>query len=451
MTIAKQGTLSGAGAAMLIKLKRGFDLSMTGAPEQIIHRAPPVRTVAVVGHDYADLRHSLTVTEGDAVRLGQTLFTDRRFPQVRYTSPGTGVVSAIHRGAKRRLASIVITLEGDDAETQAEAFPAEGVERLSGLSPDAVRDRLLRSGLWTALRARPYDRVAEPDHVPRALFVTAMDTNPLAGDPTVVLAEHAQAFEHGLTVLSRLAKTYVCKSPSMNLTVPALAEVVVAEFQGPHPAGLPGTHIQCLAPGSEPAWHIGYQDVIAIGKLFVTGSLWPERIVALGGPGMTHPRLVRTRLGASLNDVVSGGTRTDCRIISGSVLSGRRITPTAAHLGRYHQQVSVLPEVETDGTRPGFLSLLTNRRHPSGRVDTAVNGWPSGMLPVEAFEKVWPLPTPPVPLLRALLVRDAELARALGCLDLSEEDLSLCSYVCPAKYDYGSALRATLRAIERSD
>ena len=359
---------------------------------------------------------------------------------------------AIHRGAKRRLASIVIALEGDDAETQAEPFPAEGVESLAGLSPDTVRERLLRSGLWTALRARPYARVAEPDALPRALFVTAMDTNPLAGDPTVVLAEHTQAFDHGLTVLSRLATTYVCKSPSLNLAVPASAEVVVAEFEGPHPAGLPGTHIQCLAPGrAEPAWYIGYQDVIAIGKLFVTGKLWSERIVALGGPGMTHPRLVRTRPGASLDDLVSGGTKTDCRIISGSVLSGRRITPTAAHRGRYHQQVTVLPEVAADDTRPGLLSLLTNRRNSSRPLDTAVNGWPGGMLPVEAFERVWPLRTPPVPLLRALLVRDAELARALGCLDLSEEDLSLCSYVCPAKYDYGSALRATLRAIERSN
>jgi len=435
---------------MLIKLKRGLDLPIAGAPEQIIHPAPQLSTVALMGADYVDLKHSLSVTEGERVRLGQTLFTDRRYSEIRYTAPGSGHVRAINRGAQRRLSSVVIELDGNDAET----FPAHATESLGDLASDTIKDMLLRSGLWTAFRARPYDRIPPPDRLPHALFVTAMDTNPLAADPAVIIAEHAEDFRHGLTVLSRLAtdKTYLCKSPSTSLPAPAVDGPVIAEFQGPHPAGLPGTHIHYLATASEQPenWHVGYQDVIAIGKLFLTGQLWPDRIVALCGPGIARPRLLRARIGANLDELLSGESKPNCRVISGSVFAGRRTTLTAAHLGRYHQQVTVLPEVADHQARPGLLSRLIGRDGSSSAINTAVNGWPSGMLPVEAFERVWPLQIPPTPLLRALLVRDVETARALGCLALDEEDLALCTYVCPAKYDYGSALRATLRAIERS-
>jgi len=357
---------------MLIKLKRGFDLPIAGAPEQIIHPAPALHTVALVGSDYVDLKHALAVAKGDRVRLGQTLFTDRRYPEVRYTAPGSGYVRAINRGAKRRLASIVIELDGDDAET----FSAHESQSLADLSSDTVTELLLLSGLWTAFRARPYSRVPPPNSLPHALFITAMDTNPLAADPAVAIAEHTDDFRHGLTVLSRFAtdKTYLCKSPSTTLSIPVLEGLVTAEFQGPHPAGLPGTHIHCLATHSaEPAWYVGYQDVIAIGKLFLTGKLWPERIVALGGPGVTRPRLVRTRIGASLDELLSGESKANCRVISGSVLSGRRATQTATHLGRYHQQVTVLPEVANRDAGPGLLAGLMGQDRASRPIDTAVN------------------------------------------------------------------------------
>ena len=433
---------------MLIKLKRGLDLPLSGAPEQVIHPTPRLTTVALIGADYVDLRHSMAVSEGERVRLGQTLFTDRRYSEVCYTAPGSGYVRAIHRGAKRRLASVVIELDGEEAES----FPAHDPAELGRLSVTTVQETLLRSGLFTAFRVRPYGRVPAPDQFPSALFVTAIDTNPLAVDPAVVIGENRKAFDQGLTVLSRLPaeKVYVCTSPSANLSIPEVEGIVSVQFQGPHPAGLPGTHIHHLARHGTEAWYIGYQDVIALGKLFVSGELWPERIVALGGSGIGNPRLVRAPIGASLDDLVCDEAAPDCRIISGSVLSGRRATPTAAHLGRYHTQVTVIPEVARRTGLPPLFSRLIGRGRGSRQIDTAANGLPGGMLPVEAFERVWPLHTPPAPLLRALLVRDAEAALELGCLDLEEEDLSLCSYVCPAKYDYGSALRATLRDIERA-
>jgi len=441
---------------MTIKLNRGLDLTLPGAPEQVIGPCPDVSHVALLGADYPDLRPALAVSEGERVRLGQALFTDRRHPEIRYTAPAAGRVLAINRGARRKLSSLVMELDGEEAE----AYPAHEPARLASLAPQTVRDALLRSGLWTSFRSRPYNTIPPPDRFPGALFINAMDTNPLAADPSVVLAARAEDFRHGVTAVSRLATgtTYVCKSPATPLEPPGADGVVVAEFEGPHPAGLAGTHMHYLRarPGETERWHVGYQDVIAIGRLLATGQLWRDRIVAVGGPGISNPRLLRAPVGASLVELLAGELAPGCRLISGSVLSGRKATPPDAYLGRYHQQVTAVPEYYAR-SRSGqagsrLLSALIPRRPEviPPQPTTAVNGWPAGMLPVEDFERVWPLRTPPLPLLRALLVRDTETAVALGCLDLDEEDLALCSFVCPAKHDYGSALRATLRECERS-
>jgi Na+-transporting NADH:ubiquinone oxidoreductase subunit A len=441
---------------MTIKLKRGLDLTLPGAPEQVIGPCPELSRVAVLGADYPDLRPALAVSEGERVRLGQALFTDRRHPEIRYTAPAAGRVLAINRGARRRLSSLVIEVDGEEAE----AYPAHEPARLASLAPETVRDALLRSGLWTSFRSRPYNSIPPPDRRPGALFVNAMDTNPLAADPSVILAEHSEDFRHGVTAVSRLATgiTYVCKSPATPLELPAADGLVIADFEGPHPAGLAGTHMHYLRArsGETERWHVGYQDVIAIGRLVATGRLWRSRIVAVGGPGVRNPRLLRAPAGASLAELVAGQLAAGCRLISGSVLSGRKATPPHDYLGRYHQQVTVVPEYYARSrsvqVRSPLLSALIRKRADiiAPQPTTAVNGWPAGMLPVEDFERVWPLRTPPLPLLRALLVRDTETAVALGCLDLDEEDLALCSFVCPAKHDYGGALRATLREYERS-
>jgi Na+-transporting NADH:ubiquinone oxidoreductase subunit A len=239
--------------------------------------------------------------------------------------------------------------------------------------------------------------------------------------------------------------------------------VSVAEFSGPHPAGLPGTHIHFLAPvgSGRTVWHLGYQDVIAIGYLFTTGRLWTERVVALAGPAVRFPRLVRTRLGASTNDLVEGElVEGECRVISGSVLSGRRAAEWGAYLGRYHNQVSVLREGRErellGWLRPGrrkFSSLPAFAAHlfrdRRFALTTAQNGSPRAMVPIGSYERVMPLEILPTQLLRALLVRDTDAAQALGCLELDEEDLALCSFVCPSKHDFGPVLRSVLDQIRK--
>jgi Na+-transporting NADH:ubiquinone oxidoreductase subunit A len=440
--------------------RRGLDIPLSGPPRAEVH-ARDVGTVALLPGDYPGVKPVLRVEEGQRVALGETLFDDRNEPQLRFTSPGAGTVAAIHRGAKRALRGIVIALDGT-AEVEFEPVPRE---RLGGLSRAQLRQRLLDAGLWPALRARPYGRVPAPEGVPHALFVTAMDTNPLAADPRVMIGEYGADFADGVLALAGLldGNLYVCCAPGAAPRLPEHPRVVVAEFSGPHPAGLPGTHINAIAPVSaqRTAWYVGYQDVIAIGRLFTTGHIGTERVVSLAGPAVREPRLIRTRLGASIEDLTRGEIEPgECRVLSGSVLAGRATSDWANYLGRYHQQVTVLREGREreflGWTAPGagkfsltrtFLSgFLPARRFP---LTTSQQGRPRAMVPIGGFERVMPLDLLPTQLLRAIAVGDTDAAQLLGCLELEEEDLALCSFVCPSKYDYGPLLRQALVRIEK--
>ena len=443
----------------MIKIKRGLDLPIAGTPAQRIEAARPVRSVAVVGSDYPGLKPSMEVQVGDRVKLGQLLFSDKKTPGVVVTAPGAGVVAAVHRGEKRVLQSVVIDLDGDEQVS----FAAYSAAQLDSLSDGQVRENLQQSGLWTALRTRPYSKVPAVDAVPSSIFVTAIDTQPLAADPVVVIAEQAEAFEAGLKVLTRLARVFLCKADGAQLPGEGLAGVQTEAFAGPHPAGLAGTHIHFLDPVSvaKSVWAIGYQDVIAIGKLFTTGSLWVERVVALGGPAVEQPRLLRTRLGANLDELTAGQlTPGNTRVISGSVFGGRTAHGAYAFLGRYHQQISCLEEgqeremlhylragVEKHSVLNVFVSRLIGGK--LFNFTTTTNGSPRAMVPVGNYEEVMPLDILPTQLLRALIVGDTEAAQKLGCLELDEEDLALCSYVCAGKYEYGPILRDNLTRIEK--
>jgi Na+-transporting NADH:ubiquinone oxidoreductase subunit A len=444
----------------MIRIKRGLDLPITGAPEQRIEAARPVRSVAVIGFDYHGMKPTMSVQVGDRVKLGQVLFSDKKTPGVHFTAPGAGVVSAIHRGEQRVLQSVVIDLDGDEAVE----FASYSDAQLEALSAEQVRENLQQSGLWAALRTRPFSKVPAVDSTPASIFVTAIDTHPLAADPAVVIAESTEDFARGLRVLARLAKVFVCTAADAQIPGAGLANVQVEQFAGPHPAGLAGTHIHFLDPvdAHRTVWTIGYQDVIAVGKLFVTGRLSVERVVALAGPMVDKPRLVRSRLGASLDELTAGelATGKKVRVISGSVFGGRTSRGACAWLGRYHQQVSCLEE----GTeremlhylRPGVdkhsvLNLYVSKLMSGKLFDftTSTNGSPRAMVPVGNYEEVMPLDILPTQLLRYLIVGDTEMAQKLGCLELDEEDLALCSYVCAGKYEYGPILRDNLTLIEK--
>ncbi len=443
------------------RVTKGLDIPISGTPEQVVQDARPVSTVALLARDYIGVKARLLVEPGDRVRTGQPLFEHRAYPDIRFVSPGDGVVEAVHRGEKRALQSVVVAIQpsGDP-----HVFSAYGPN--AGASRDAARALLLESGLWTAFRTRPFSRVPAPDSIPHSVFVTAMDSQPLAPDVDVLMRGREDDFARGLAVLTQLTDgpVYVCRRPGSTLGGAAGANprIRVAEFAGKHPSGTVGYHIHVLDPvhREKTVWHAGAQDVARIGHLFATGRLDTTQVIALGGPQVTRPRLLRTRLGASTGELTTDELREgDARVVSGSILTGDR-ADDAVHgfLGRFHQQISVLAE---GGAReflgwlapgagafsvfPAFLSsLLPRRQFP---LDTSLHGSRRAMVPIGAYERVMPMDIMPTHLLRALTVGDLEWAEELGVLELDEEDLALCAFVCPGKYEHGAALRRALTAI----
>lgn len=444
---------------MHIKIKKGLTIPLAGAPEQRITEGASVSSVALLGPDTHDLKPGMLVEPGDRVKLGQPLFKDKDNKGIKFTSPGCGVVAAVNRGERRVLQSVVIKLDGDEAEEFA-SYPAA---ELAGLDDEAVRDNLLKSGLWTAFRTRPYSKIPARKSSPRAIFVTAIDTNPLAPDPAVIIGQDPEAFSRGIELVAKLTEgpVYVCTAHNSGIRGPEGDKFRYAEFSGKHPAGLVGTHIHFLDPVSEHkvVWHIGYQDVIAVARLFTSGRLPVERTIALAGPMVENPRLITTRLGANTSELLRGETKKDnLRVVSGSVLRGHRAAGWAAYLGRYDAQIAVLqngtPREFLSFLRPGFGKFSAARAFAGAlfgagyRITSSQNGSPRAMVSIGSFEQVMPLDILPTPLLKSLLVRDTDGARDLGALELDEEDLALCSFVCNGKYEYGPHLRKTLHEIE---
>ncbi|MBV1882666.1 MAG: Na(+)-translocating NADH-quinone reductase subunit A [Pseudomonadales bacterium] len=441
------------------KIKRGLNVPICGEPNQVINEGLKIRSVAVLGADFVGMKPTMSVAVGDKVKKGQLLFTDKKNEGVRFTAPASGIVSAINRGRMRVLVSVVIDVDGDDNVE----FDAYSEADLASLEREKVQQNLVKSGMWTAFRTRPYSKVPSLGAVPSSIFVTATDTNPLSVNPSLVLKEKQTSFQHGLTLLTRLTDGNVYLCSDTETPVPNVQGVKHEVFDGPHPAGLAGTHIHFLDPvgATKTVWSINYQDVIAIGELFVTGKLYTDRVISLAGPQVAEPAIVRSRLGACTDELLAGNLKEgENRIVSGSVLSGNVACGTGAYLGRYHLQVSVLKEgrdrVFLEYLSPGvqkhsvagiYLSSILPKKLLS--YTTSTFGSERAMVPVGSYEKVMPLDILPTQLLRALLTRDTDTAIDLGCLELDEEDLALCTYCCPGKYEYGAILRENLAQIEK--
>lgn len=405
------------------------------------------------------------------VRRGQLILEDRDRPGVRHTAPGAGRVVAINRGESRALQSVVIELSPDERGGVLAAASSQRFDAWEGLDPSrlteaGVRDLLIESGMWPAFRGRPFERVPQVDGVPDAIFVSVIDTNPLAPDPERILADRLDDLDLGLTAVGKLTPgpVFLCVNENSEMPADLTAPVRVERFGGPHPSGTVGLQMHRLLPvGLErSAWHIGYQDVASIGRLMRTGVLDVRRVVAVGGPGLERPRIVSTRLGASLPDLAPDENfDKSARWIAGSALSGKACSGPALHyLGRYDVQVTVIPEA-SDRTFlgwafPEFRRFTVLRGLPGrlfrakGPFTTDRHGSPRAVMPLGFYERVFPFDIEPTLLLRALAIGDVERAEELGCLELAEEDLALCTFVDPGKADFGPLLRKVLTALENS-
>lgn len=443
------------------EITKGLAIPIAGEPEQQID-IKPVSQVALVSSDYLGLRPTMLVSEGDQVKLGQPVMVDKQTDGIVFTSPAGGRVRAINRGAKRRFLSMIIDIADNE---QKQEFKSYDATQIAKLARDEVVERIVSAGLWTAFRTRPYSKLASPKATPRAIFVNSMDTNPLAVRPDSVIQIAKEDFAAGLEALSKLIEgdVFVCRSPGTESPGEMMPHVRVAEFSGPHPSGLVGTHMHYLRPAAPDRinWHLDYQDVIAIGRAFTQGKLDPTRVISLAGPAVSKPRLLRSRLGASLTELTAGELRGAAnRVVSGSILCGRQLEDLMGYLGRYHLQVSCLPEGDQrellGWQRPGFNKFSATRAFAAAwsgpkkfALTTSTEGSERAMVPIGTYERVMPLDVLPTLLLRALISRDTTRAQELGCLELDEEDLALCTFVCPGKYEYGGILRDNLSTIEK--
>ena len=444
----------------LIKIKKGLNIPIDGSPKQEISQGNKPKSVALLGNDYVGMKPTMEVAVGDTVKLGQVLFTDKKVPAIKFTSPGAGKITEINRGEKRSFKSIVIELEGSDEIT----FDSFNQNDLDNLPEEKIKKQLIDSGMWTSLRVRPFSKVADPNTKPHSIFVNVMDTNPLAPSMDKILEGNETDFENGIKIIAKLTdgKVYICKAPGTKIDSHNIPKAVLEEFAGPHPSGNTGTHIHFLDPVSSKkfVWYINAQDVIAIAKFFKTGRINVERVVALAGTSVKNPRLVTTRLGASLTDLTENELDDKGhRIISGSVLSGHKAEHPENYLGRYHQQVSVIPETH-ERKFLGWMSLnprlysvmnvvLPGSKSIKYNFTTDTHGGKRSIVPNGSFEKVMPLDIIPTYLLRAMAVKDIEYAEQLGILELDEEDLALCTFVCPSKLNYQEMLRENLTIIEK--
>ena len=457
------------------KIKKGLDLNQIslGKPKQKITNEKQSKSYGLLGDDYPGIKPTFLVKEGSNVIAGDGLFIDKKMPSVCFTSPISGRVEAIQRGERRAFQAIVIKADG---KNKSKRFKVYNRTEIKSLKNDKIKAHLLKSGLWIALRSRPFAKIANPDHKPTAIFVTAMETDPFAADSQLVISKHPTAFQDGLTILSKLTGglVHVCKAIEKSkdqhgMHYPSIphgneTNIINHVFEGPHPAGLVGTHIHFIEPVNlnKKVWYINYQDVIAIGKLFTLGTLFTERLIALGGLPFKNPRIIKAQLGSAIEDITQDelDNTEEHRLISGSFLSGREVIKANRFLGRYHSIVTALVEdrkrIFKGYLRPGvnsfsvkniFLSsLFSNKKY---RFTTNANGSKRHMVPIGSYEKVMPLDILPTFLLRALLSNDLEKAELLGALELDDEDLALCSFVCPGKQDYGILLRSVLDKLEK--
>ena len=450
------------------RIKKGLNIPISGAIDSLPTLELTSSKVGLLGGDYAGMKPTMLVEVGASVKLGTPLFSDKKNPGVVFTAPAAGKVSAINRGAKRVLQSVVIDVADNEQQCQFKTLPTSKPASWDGEQLAAL---LQETGLWTALRTRPFSKVPAIDSKPFAIFVSAMATEPLAVAPAEIINQHQEAFGTGLQLLSKLAESYLhlCHAEDFPQAAAFAGEKIKSHvFAGKHPAGLVGTHMHFIAPVSRQRvnWHMGYQDVIALGELALSGKISTKRYVALAGPLVQQPQLLLSRIGADLQEICSvpGRLQPDvpARIISGSVLSGSKVGKGTGYLGRYHNQISVIKEDRervfirylSPGTNsfsalPIYLSFWFGRDDKTFALSSSTMGSERAMVPIGVYEQIMPLDILPTQLLRSLIVEDIETAVSLGCLELDPEDLALCTFVCPGKYEYGNILRRNLDLIEK--
>ena len=440
--------------ANVIKLRKGLDINLKGkAAEELVTVKEP-GFYALVPDDFPGVTPKVVVKEQEYVMAGGPLFIDKNHPEVKFVSPVSGVVTSVERGARRKVMNIVVEAA---AEQDYEEFGKQDVARMNA---DRVKELLLQSGMFAFIKQRPYDVIADPAVAPRAIFVSAFDSNPLAPEFEFALKGEEANFQTGLDALAKIAKTYLgisVKQKSAALT--QAKNVTITAFDGPNPAGNVGVQINRVAPvvKGETVWTIDPQAVIFIGRLMNTGRVDMTRTVAMTGSEVLKPAYTKLRVGALLTSVFAGNVTKDkeLRYISGNVLTGKQVSPNG-FLGAFHSQVSVIPEGNDihemlGWIMPRFNQFSVNHSYFSwllGKkeytIDARIKGGERHMIMSGEYDKVFPMDILPEFLIKAIIAGDIDRMEALGIYEVAPEDFALCEFVDSSKLELQRIVRAGL-------
>ena len=434
----------------MIKISKGLDLPISGKPDISITDEPKISSVSLLANDFVGMKPTMLVKENDEVKVGEKLFEDKKNPGIFFTAPAGGLVKSINRGDKRKFLSIEIEISQNE----------EFIDFDMGSSQDEIKNTLINSGLWNVFRTRPFNRTPNISSSPEALFINCCDTNPLSVDPYEIINIDKDSFDKGLETIKQLFDCDIHLTYQNNNFDNTLSGINYHQFTGPHPAGLVGTHISKIHPVNlnSKVWTANFQDIISIGYLKKNKKIKTTKIISLGGPAVFEPSLIKVRHGSNLDDITAGKIEDNSRVISGSVLHGHESEGVMKYLGYYDSQVSVIPdevnEIFLNWLMPGsslhsklnvFISSFIK---PKKYIfNTSIGGGNRAIVPISSYEEVVPMDILVTQLLKSLVVSDIEMAIDLGMLELVPEDLSLCSYVCPSKYDYSSILMDNLNKL----
>ena len=434
----------------MIKISKGLDLPISGKPDISITDEPKISSVSLLANDFVGMKPTMLVKENDEVKVGEKLFEDKKNPGIFFTAPAGGLIKSINRGDKRKFLSIEIEISQNE----------EFIDFDMGSSQDEIKNTLINSGLWNVFRTRPFNRTPNISSSPEALFINCCDTNPLSVDPYEIINIEKDSFDKGLETIKQLFDCDIHLTYQNNNFDNTLSGINYHQFTGPHPAGLVGTHISKIHPVNlnSKVWTANFQDIISIGYLKKNKKIKTTKIISLGGPAVFEPSLIKVRHGSNLDEITAGKIEDNSRVISGSVLHGHESEGVMKYLGYYDSQVSVIPdevnEIFLNWLMPGsslhsklnvFISSFIK---PKKYIfNTSIGGGNRAIVPISSYEEVVPMDILVTQLLKSLVVSDIEMAIDLGMLELVPEDLSLCSYVCPSKYDYSSILMDNLNKL----
>lgn len=439
----------------VIKIRKGYDIKLLGAAEQKFGETPSVSHYALIPDDFTDVIPKLEAREGDKVLAGDPIFHVKGNESIKVCAPVSGEIAEVVRGAKRKIEAIRILPDG---EVKYRDF---GVGNPADLSREDIIKRMLDSGVWSLVQMRPYGRIANPEDQPKAVFISGMNTNPLAPDMNFVMAGLENEFQTGLNALAKLTEGKIHLSLEAGMKAcPAFENAQGVSkhfFSGPHPAGNIGTQIHHIDPinKGEVVWTMTPQDVVILGRLFSEGKYRPERIVALTGSEVEQPMYYRLTIGASLKGLFESGIKGDNnRYISGNVLTGRT-AGKEGYLGQYHEQLTVIPEGDQTEflgwVLPGFGKFSLSRTFWSWltpnkkfKLDTNMHGEERAFVVTGQYEKVFPFDIYPQQLVKAIMVRDLELMENLGIYEVTDEDFALAEVICTSKMPLQETVREGL-------